>query len=371
VELEQPTSYFTYLLTIPATYPVPRHLVETYGDAWAQATHIVTNGPFKLETWTHGESMILSRNPCYHGWFRGNVQQVELLFIPDPHAELEAYEADGLDILDFWGLPATEMERVRRRHASEYTSFPVPRTYYIGFNAGCPPFDDVRVRRAFVMATDREGLADATLRNFRLPATGGFVPPGMPGHSPRIGLLYDPVRARELLAEAGYPEGRGFPVVEALESSTSVYGAVTKHIEAQWREILGIEVAWKTLAYAKLRERIETRPPHLFILSWGAAYPDPDFFLRASPVRRDSRWRHDAYNHMVEQARMVLDQDARIALYKQADKLLIEEAVIMPLVYGRIHMLVKPWIRQLPTSTVKQWFWKDVIMERHPSSASR
>ena len=103
----------------------------------------------------------------------------------------------------------------------------------------------------------------------------------------------------------------------------------------------------------------------MFALSWGAAYPDPDFFMRVSPIQRDSRWRNETYDGVVEQARRVTDQGERMKLYGQADRILVEEAVILPLTYGRMHLLVKPWVRKFPTSAIKQWFWKDVVIEPH------
>jgi len=347
VELEGPTSYFPHLLASSAAYPVPQHVVETHGASWTEVGNIVTNGPFRLEAWNQGEFILLSRNRKYHGRFEGNAQRVELFLIQDPYAQLEIYEADGLDILDLWGLPAPEMDRARQRHAREYVSVPVPRTHYVGFNVSRPPFDDLRVRRAFILATDRERLAEVAMRGYRFPATGGFVPPGMPGHSSGIGLPYNPDLARQLLAEAGYPGGCGLPVVEALTSGNDM---VREYLWVQWRETLGAEVNWETVEeYGVLRDRIDREPPHVFTLSWGAAYPDPDFFLRVSPVRRDSRWRSETYDGLVEQARRVTDQEQRMRLYRQADRILVEEAVIMPLMYGRMHLLVKPWVRKFPT----------------------
>ncbi len=362
VELEEPTSYFPHLLASSAAYPVPRHVVETHGASWTEVGSIVTNGPFQLEAWDRGERILLSRNPRYHGRFEGNAQRVELFLIQDPYAQLEIYQADGLDVLDLWALPAPEMDRARQRHATEYISVPVPRTHYVGFDVSRPPFDDLRVRRAFVLATDRERLAEVAMRGCRFPAMGGFVPPGVPGHSSGIGLPYDPDLAGQLLAEAGYPGGCGLPVVESLTGDDDT---VRTYLWAQWRENLGAEIKWGPAEYGVLRDRIEREPPHMFILSWGAAYPDPDFFLRASPVRRDSRWRDETYDGLVEQARRVTDQKERMRLYRQADRILVEEAVIMPLTYGRMHLLVKPWVKKFPTSTIRQWFWKDVVIEPH------
>ncbi len=129
-----------------------------------------------------------------------------------------------------------------------------------------PPFDDLRVRRAFALATDRETVADVVRRGYDSPATGGFIPPGMPGHSPEIGLPYDPEGARKLLAEAGYPKGHGFPVVGLLRSGLS-YAA--DYLQAQWTESLGVEVRGETAAWATLLDKMHRDPPPLFCLSHG------------------------------------------------------------------------------------------------------
>ncbi|GAG26266.1 unnamed protein product, partial [marine sediment metagenome] len=238
VELEGPTGYFLHLLSQGCTCPVPRHVVEAYGEAWAETGHIVTNGPFRLDTWSRGESMIFSRNSEYHGRFTGNVQRVELTLRQlDSSARLEMYENDSLDVVD---LRPEVMDRARQRHAGEYTSLPRLQTGYVGFDVDRPPFDDPRVRRAFALATDRETLADVVLRGYRFPATGGFIPPGMPGHSGGIGLPYDPDQARQLLAEAGYPGGHSFPDIDALKFRR-LPDPVSNYLQTQWQENLGIE----------------------------------------------------------------------------------------------------------------------------------
>jgi len=216
VKLEGPTSYFLHVLALPTAFPVPRHVVQAHGAAWTELDHIVTNGPFRLAAWERGESMLLERNPTYHGRFTGNLQQVKLsFFLVGSVRLLQMYEEDGLETIFFGDLSRADWDRARQRHAGEYVSAPWLATFYIGFDVTRPPFDDPRVRRAFTLATDRERLADVAMRGYVSPATGGFVPPGMPGHSPGTGLPYDPEGARHLLAEAGYPGGLGFPVVES------------------------------------------------------------------------------------------------------------------------------------------------------------
>jgi ABC-type oligopeptide transport system substrate-binding subunit len=367
VELVEPTGYFLQLLAHNACYPLPRHVVETHGEAWAEPGNIVTNGPFRLEAWGRGESMVLVRNADYYGRFRGNLGRVEVFTLQDPSAVLEMYETDRLDVLDLNILPQKERDRVRQRHAGEYVSSPILSTWYVAFDVSRPPFDDARVRRALALATDLEGFADEVMRGLFFPATGGFVPPGMPGHSAGIGLPYDPDQARHLLAEAGYPrgDGRGFPTLDALVPAD--VGPTTEYLQAQWRENLGIEIRWQSIEFGLLLDRLRREAPPVFSLAWGADYADPDNFLRVgvAHIRGSNQWWNEAYERLVEEARRATDQRQRMKLYAQADHILAEEAPIIPLGYDRTHLLVKPWVSRYPTSSTKTMFWRDVIIEPH------
>jgi ABC-type oligopeptide transport system substrate-binding subunit/predicted Ser/Thr protein kinase/tetratricopeptide (TPR) repeat protein len=365
VELEAPTGYFLNLLAYHATFPMPRHVVEQYGATWTDVGHIVSNGPFRLEAWQPGQSIILSRNPNYHGRFGGNVQRIEDCLCADGAVTLQMYEAGDLDI---WGLVIryAEMDRVRQRHAGEYFSGPRTETEYVEFDPSRPPFDDARVRRALVHAIDRKMLADVVLRGYESPATGGFVPPGMPGHSAGIGLAYEPDRARQLLAEAGYPGGRGFPVVTAWTDTDPARVEVIRALQAQWREKLGVEIGWEIFPWAVFLDKLHESRPHLFCHCWIADYPDPDNFLRVGLAQSYSQHWNATFDELVERARRSTDQAERMKLYQAADRILIEEAVMMPTTYGRWDLLIKPWVKKHPTSPIQQWFWKDVVIEPHP-----
>jgi oligopeptide transport system substrate-binding protein len=206
VELEGPTGYLLHLLACVLTYPVPCHLVEARGAEWADPECLVTNGPFTLASWQPGDSMVLARNPHYHGPVAGNVDRVELTFYQerDKTTEVEVYLAGRSDVLQLPGQAGVKaMNRLRKSHATEWVTLPSANTGAIVFDASRPPFDDARVRRAFAHALDRAWLMDVVWGGFWETAMGGFVPPGLPGHTPGIALAYDPERARELLAEAG------------------------------------------------------------------------------------------------------------------------------------------------------------------------
>jgi oligopeptide transport system substrate-binding protein len=265
-----------------------------------------------------------------------------------------------LDYLLAWGLGIPNEAKAALRHSDDWVSLPYPSTFGVAFDVTRPPFDSRLLRRAFVLATDRERLANVLTRGINSPATGGLVPHAMPGHSPGIGLPYDAEQAQALLAEAGYPGGRGFPSVNAVAPATSAHYA--RYLQPLWRDHLGVEIPWKIGQWSTFLQPGEL--PHLWFYTFPVAYPDPDNFLRVwSPSRFG--WRSETYERLVGQARRMTDQAERMRLYRQAEIILIEEAVILPTVYGQATLLVKPWVRKLPASTFGWWLWKYVILEPH------
>ncbi len=275
------------------------------------------------------------------------------------------YEADELDVFDFAWLAPPERDRIRHKHAAEHISFAGRNTFFVGFTASCPPFDDLRVRQAFALATDRERLAEVVLRGYYAPALGGFVPHGLPGHSAGIALPYDPDRARQLLAEAGYPGARDFPSVSAYKPWAGLFTLFSDFLSAQWRETLGIEVTWQDRELGVTPADLGIEGPYLSLQGWMVDYPDPDNILRLGVQGTQLGWRNEAYFNLVEKAQRVTHQPERMRLYRQADRILTSEAAILPLAYERVHLLVKPWVTRYPVSASRWWFWKDVIIEPH------
>jgi ABC-type oligopeptide transport system substrate-binding subunit/DNA-binding SARP family transcriptional activator len=360
IELERPAGYLLHLLTHPVVYPVPCHVVEARGAAWTAVEHIVSNGPFRLEAWQKGEFMRLARNPAYYGRFGGNVERVEVRFGLDRAAELAWYDAGRLDIAH---LPLLQREYAQGPRAAEHISVAGRTTIFALLDSSCPPLDDPRVRRAFVLAADRQTWTLDLLGKFGSPATGGFIPPGMPGHSAGIGLPYDPAEARRLLAEAGYPGGQDFPVMDWLIMAHAE--SLADYLEAQWRTNLGIRLGRKSEAVATFIERAREERPPMLLGGCAADYPDPDDFLRVAVHEFLPGWRNETYAAWIEQAGRLTDQGQRIKLYQQADRILIEEAIFAPLLYGRWRVLVKPWVKQFALSASRRASWKDVVIERH------
>jgi ABC-type oligopeptide transport system substrate-binding subunit/DNA-binding SARP family transcriptional activator len=365
VELEGPAGYFLYLLASSVTYPVPRHVIELYRNRWADVENIVTNGPFRLRSWNRGVSMSLERNPTFHGQFKGNVYQIDNFLYIEPSESLTSYEKDKFDLLDGidW-FPASAHTDASRKFVNDYISWPVYVTQYVGFDTSRPPFNDRRVRRAFVMAIDRDWWAKKIRRGIYFPATGGFIPPGMPGHSPDIGLPHDPGQARQLLAQAGYPNGDGFPPIKQMWPRAAYEWEL---LLQRWHTILNVEITSEVMAIPAYWDQLREQLPHIFWMGWHADYPDPDSFLRVGilRLRNIGRWQNEAYIRLIEQARRILNQEERMKLYQQADRILIEEAAIFPLTYMHDHMLLKSWVKKYPLSPQKSSFWKDVIIEPH------
>ena len=363
VELEEPCGHFLLLLAITAAYPVPRHVLRVYGEKWTKKRHIVTNGPFQLESLTPGQSMHLIRNPIYYGNFIGNVKRVQINLIESISASsshlLDSYGKDLLDILEVSWFPPEDYQHVRRKFSGDLISFPKLSTASWWFNTTKPPFNDVLVRRAFTLALDRDS---GSYQGRIFPATGGFVPPGMPGHSPGIGLPYDPGKARQLLAQAGYPDGRNFPVIESILMPNSE--SFFEQDRLVWRENLGVELSYEAGSFGDLDNISRAEQFHLTGLAWDADYPDPDNFLRVGFPWEFTRWKNEPYQRLLRDARKKTDQTERMKLYKKADKILVQEAPIIPGFYGRTELLIKPWIRGVLLST-SGLDWKDIIVEPH------
>ncbi|HEY44727.1 MAG TPA: protein kinase [Anaerolineae bacterium] len=358
-EHEDRVGYALHLLSVG--FPVPRHIVEEHGEAWTELGNLVTNGPFRLEEWQPGRSMTLTRNPRYPGSFPGNVEQVELCLIADRSKKLQMYVDGALDIYGLWPH-SIENDRARQGFAGEYLSYPETVTSYVGFDTSRPPFDDVRVRQAFALATDKVRLADETLRGFDFPALGGFVPPGLLGHTKEIKTSCDPKRAQDLLKEAGYPDGVGFPSVEFFFGGDCVRAP---SLADQWYESLGVEIKCEHFEWSQYSKRLVEEPPHLFTMAWAADYPDPDNFMRTAHFQELTRWHNETYENLVEEARRVGDQEERMKMYHEAERILVDEVPIIPLTYIRWHILVKPWVKKVQIAGAFRSWYKEIVLEPH------
>jgi ABC-type oligopeptide transport system substrate-binding subunit/DNA-binding SARP family transcriptional activator len=367
VELEEPCSYFPYILADSISFAVPRHVVEREGNDWTEPGLIVTNGAFQLESWDRPsrQTIHFSRNPRYFGRFKGNVERVTLAFHQNELDMYQSFVAGELDKVEFLipQLPQDEWRHYREVGQLHISTVPFVDAIY--FVADRPPFDNLDLRRAFVLATDREKLA-REIEN-QLPATGGYIPPGLPGHSPDIGLPYDPREARRILAVAGYPQGRGFPPVGLLLGLVGLEkgdNLVFACLQEMWKRNLGVTIhkCWGDSATMEFEAREDW---HFFFIGWLADYPDPASFLQTNFLIDKCHWQNPVFEALIEEGRHTLDQGQRMALYRQADRVLTEEAIVLPLFYGHIYELRQPWVSKLTGSSIYSAQWKDITLMPH------
>ncbi|NOR89090.1 MAG: hypothetical protein GQ524_02450, partial [Anaerolineales bacterium] len=220
--------------------------------------------------------------------------------------------------------------------------------------------------RAFSHAIDKKALVHEASQDAYFPATGGFIPPGMPGHSDDIGIVYDPGRARSLLDEAGFPGGRGFPEVRWSFIKGPVDNPVVPILQQSWKRVLNLDINPTLISWKNFLEQRDTDPPDLALNAWSADYPDPDNFLRILFHSKEGinpiRWRNAEFDRCVEEAVRILDQNQRLELYRKADRILVaEETVIVPIYYSQGRILAKPWVSipRIPPAMLKL---KEVIV---------
>jgi len=369
IRLEEPIAYLPQLLAHPIAYPLPRRAALESQRSWTDPGQIVGNGAYRLAEWRRGESLVLTRNPFYHGRFPGNAEWVECPVIRDYASALDGYAAGTLDVVGLINADPGTIARARAAHGRELVFTPHSSALYVAFCTDRPPFNDVRVRQAFVHAVDREALVREASEGQYLPANGGFVPPGMPAHSPGIGLAHDAERARDLLAQAGYPGGQGFPSVSWLYFGRSTGEPVIPFMQRAWRENLGLELRPQGMDWGEFMRRLELDPPHLFLIGWSADLPDPDGFLRATYHSTEGiyaarcGWRNARFDALLEEAACMADPAKRMALYQAADRILVrEETAIMPLFYAQGRILVKPWVT-IPRVPPVLLHLKEIILE--------
>jgi oligopeptide transport system substrate-binding protein len=335
VRLENPTPFFLDLCATPPLQPVPLRVIERAGDDWIKPGRIVTNGAYLLDAWRINDRIRLRKNPLY--WDRAHValETVDVLPIAKANVAFNFYASGEADVLlDKGVVPPALLDELKRR--PDFHSAPFLGSYFLRFNCAKGPFADERVRRAFAMAVDRERIVKKITRAGELPAAT-LVPPGVAGYHAPAGVGYDPGKARELLAEAGYPGGRGFPLARYLFSEGELNEAIAVELQNMWSETLGVQVALTRQEWKVYLNSLNSLDYDLARSTWVGDYPDPntflDMFLTGGGNNRTG-WSDAAYDGLIAQAAAEGDPARRFAILAQAEELLVlRRAVVCPLYF--------------------------------------
>lgn len=341
VQLRQPVSYFLPLTTFEVTFPQRRDVVEMHRSRWTDPENIVTNGPFLLSAWRHESEIELRANPRF---FRGKpaVERVSFLMVNEPTTALAMYEQGRLHFMDNYSIPSVEKKRLSRVRG--FRRVPQLRGEYYGFATDRKPFDDPRVRKAFALAINRE-VFPKILHGGEQPAAS-WIPPGMAAHNRKIGLPFNPVEARRLLREAGYPEGRGFPPVVLGYNTQESHKLAAEAVQGMWQRNLNVLVRLENQEWKVYLKKLQNDPFPVFRSGWGADYPDPDNFMKlftSGSGNNNTRWKNPRYDRLVEAAAHEFDLRRRVKLYDEAQRILCESEVPMiPLFWTAESTLLNP-----------------------------
>jgi oligopeptide transport system substrate-binding protein len=341
VRLREPRSYFPYILSSPWAFPWPRHRCEELGDEWAKPANLVGNGPYALVEFD-AEHALLRANPHWTGP-HGNVREIHFSFYSKGEEMIERWREGSFDLLHvYFPIPEEEPETL-------CTLVPELGLQYIGFRADRPPFNNGLVRKAFSHAVDRELLVATYGALARAATRGGAIPPAMPAHSHRIGPEYDLELARELLDEAGYPDGKGLPELEMIVPH---WLQPLDAISELWKPI-GARVNVRPIPKHIAGESLEDA--HLWWSGWTADYPDPDGFFRGLLTMGWPFYRDDDILELLDLGRSLRDQGERMRVYHEVDRLWVaEHAAILPVAYPRSVLLRRPWIEGLWASPLSR-----------------
>ena len=350
VTLHQPVPYFLEICAFPPYFPqheasmLPFRQVDeasgrvTYDRRFTRPPNLVGNGPYRLESWEFKGRLRMVANEHY--WDRANVKS---RVIDQVNAEgqiaFEMYEAGQVDWLS--DVNPEIAASLRSAGRGDLRVFPGFGTYFYSFNClpklpdgRTNPFADKRVRQALTMAIDKRPVVEYVTRMGE-PVSANYIPRGIfPGYPSPEGLPYDPEAARRLMAEAGYPGGRGFPSgVAVLFNSEAHHAEVAQIVRRQWLEQLGVNISLEGVEIKIFGERLHNQEYAVARASWIGDYEDASTFTdkyKSDSENNDAKWLNKTYDGLCDRAAAERDPQKRLALLAEAERLLLEEAPIIP-----------------------------------------
>lgn len=353
VTLNHPVGFFPDICAFPPTFPLNERSMErflnrevfaksgkrVYDKKFTLPPNLVTNGPYRLASWEFKRRLRLAASDHY--WNKPAVRSktIEVVSSDDPLWGLTIYDAGRVDWLsDLTGELAAEL---REKGRKDLHVFPAFGTYFYSFNCQptlpdgrTNPFADVRVRQAFSMAVNKRVIVD-TITRLGEPITSNYIPPyAFEGYPVPKGQPHDVARAKQLLAEAGYPGGRGFPDVSLLFNNESQHGPIAQIVRRQWLDGLGVDVKLEGIEIKTFRQRLHGKDYAVARASWYGDYNDPSTFTdkyKSESENNDAAWKNPAYDALCARADVEKDERERLKLFAGAEQIMLDESPILPL----------------------------------------
>jgi oligopeptide transport system substrate-binding protein len=316
----------------------------------------VSNGPFTLKKWEINKVIVVEKNPLY--WNASIVRLNEIHFYPIDEVQTEErmFRTGQLHITEI--LPSEKIEVYKEKSPELLNIHPYMGTYYYMFNTLKKPLDDVRVRKALAMTIDRQQIVEKITKAGQIPAYA-FTPPNTMGFTPEAAIEYDIEGARKFLADAGYPDGKGFPECELLYNTDEAHRKVAVAIQQMWKKALNIDITLTNQDWKVYLDTTRIQEFYIARAAWIGDYPDPNTFLdmwTSYSGNNHTGWANKAYDGLIVKAAATIDREERYKIFQQAEKMLVDEVPIVPIYTYTKFFLKRP--------EVKGWYPN--IQDHHP-----
>jgi oligopeptide transport system substrate-binding protein len=347
ITLDGPKAYFLSKLTYPTAYVVNRRAIEAGGPRWTEKP--VGTGAFMLEEWVHNSRVRLVANPNYHEG-RPRLDAIERPILLDSRTRHSQFENGALHFTDVT-MGDYDRDREDPNLKDKLRTFPRPAVFYCSMNQKAfPPFKDKRVRQAFNHAVDKDTLIRVVMRGVPKRADG-ILPPGIPGYDPNLkGLGYDPPKAKQLLAAAGYPGGKNFPPLTlTFREKQADMRRFAEAMADQLERNLGIRVSLREMEWGSFLDARNKGILPFYYLRWMADYLDPQDFLsimlHTGSNENGAHYSNPTFDRLCDQADAMTDPAKRLPLYRQAERIVVDDAAWIPLYFQTDVELWDPSVR--------------------------
>ena len=349
--------------------PVHRATVEKFGridqrgTRWTRPGNLVGNGPFLLQEWTPNSRIVVAKNRRY--WDADRVRLERIVFFPIENTESEELNFRAGQLHVTFDVPISKVASYREHDPLRLRIDPWLSTIFLIFNVTRPPLDNVKLRRALALGIDREALARDVLSGTRRPARS-LTPPGCAGYSARARVPDDFAAARRLLAEAGYPGGRGLPVFEAQSYTLSYQVRTMEAIQRMWQRELGVRITISPIEQKTLFQNEQSLNYTLAMSGWAGDYADPSTFLNqfvSGGGNNWTGWGSAEYDRLIAAAGNTADNRRRYELFQRAESLLLEDSPLAPLYFDSRIYLIHPALRGWTPSILGYHRYNDAWLE--------